>query len=317
MPRNARVHYTHAFYHVMLQGNYRQAIFHSDSDYDRFYEILKKVTAQYNCRIHLFCLMTNHIHLLVEVEHIPLKKIIQVLTSTYSNYMNKKLERQGHLFRGRYLEKIVEDKRYMLELFYYIHMNPVKAMMVKTLSDYSWSSYHCYTKIKKLDWMTTDVFQELIVQETGYQDITEFFKIDRDEYYAEAKFCKLDEKEGLIIESKNSFSFRSSEGLDLRCLSLSEIVKVVCSSFSISFHVLLSDSKKQVIITTRMLAAYYAHYYGMYQMKHIAQLLQCPVDTLSKTLHRQLCSEKKKIKLKAKMEQVERDFLEIILKNKK
>src|ERR1700735_24958 len=86
MPRKKRTHYFEAMYHVMLRGNYRQIIFNDDNDRLYFYSLLKKVTEKFNCKIHLFCLMTNHIHLVIEINHVPLWKIVQSFASSYARY---------------------------------------------------------------------------------------------------------------------------------------------------------------------------------------------------------------------------------------
>lgn len=90
MPRKKRSHYYEAFYHVMMRGNYRQDIFSADEDYLYFYGLMEKSVHQFNCKIHLFCLMTNHVHLLIEVENIPLWKIMQTVAGAFSKYNHKK-----------------------------------------------------------------------------------------------------------------------------------------------------------------------------------------------------------------------------------
>ena len=109
MPRRTRTHYFEAMYHVMLRGNYRQIIFNDDNDRLYFYSLLKQVTEKFNCKIHLFCLMTNHIHLVIEINHVPLWKIIQSFASSYARYINKKNKQSGHLFQGRYKAKLIQD----------------------------------------------------------------------------------------------------------------------------------------------------------------------------------------------------------------
>jgi len=131
MSRRRRIHYPHACYHVMLRGNYRQAIFNRDEDYLLFYSLLEEATKKYNLNVHLFCLMTNHIHLLLEVDYIPLAKVMQYISSKFTAYSNKVNNRTGHLFQGRYNAIIVQSAPYFLELCQYIHNNPLKAKMVK------------------------------------------------------------------------------------------------------------------------------------------------------------------------------------------
>lgn len=317
MPRNPRVHYSHAIYHVMHQGNYKQNIFYEAADYLKFYSILEKVTCQYSCKIHVFCLMTNHVHLLIEVLHIPLRKIMQTIATTYSNYINKKHDRHGHLFRGRYLDKLVEDERYFLELFYYIHMNPLKAKIVQNLSAYPWSSYHCYAGNKKLHWLSTEAFKNLIINETGSDYCCESFMEHCNDHYSEPKFCELDGYGVLTIKAQVSNMLQTSKTLDLKSLSPMQIVEIVCEHIGISKHLITTNSKSDLVTMGRTLAAYYAHYHGRYKIKEIAHLLNCPVDTLSKTMHRQFASELKRAKLEMQMVSLEQKFVDSLMQKEK
>ncbi len=201
-PRKPRIHYSNAFYHVMLRGNYRQNIFHFDRDYRYFYNLLGKVVRLYGCRIHLFCLMTNHVHLVVEVNYAPLGKIIQSIASPYARYFNKKFNESGHLFQGRYQSKIIQDERYFSELCYYIHSNPTKAGLVKNLDDYPWSSHVAYTGQQLFDWLTTSYVSRLIgnikKSVSYYRDFIKNYTRDD----VGSLFCQFDQQGKLIINSR-------------------------------------------------------------------------------------------------------------------
>lgn len=317
MPRNPRVHYARASYHVMLQGNYRQNIFYSPEDYLFFYKILEKSVRQYNFKIHLFCIMTNHIHLLIEIKHIPLRKIMQTIASRYSKYLNKKMNRHGHLFRGRYLDKIIEDDRYMMELCYYIHMNPLKAKMVKNLDSYPWSSHHSYKNRNTISWLTTDKFDRMLKERFGKNYAYDIFLRDDDRYYAEPKFCQFDKNGVLTIECESKKLIYTLDGLSLNILTLKEIIGVICDYFGITLHRLRSASKEDLVTMARTLVVYYAHYYAEYKISHIAPVLGFRADSLSKTMHRQLSSQKKRDKLDLKIESLDCEFLELIRRKKK
>lgn len=104
MPRKLRIHHKNFFYHVMLRGNFRQSLFFDNDDRIAFLEILEIATHKYLCKIHLFCLMTNHVHLVIEVDHIPLSKIMQHIASVFARKINKKYRRVGRFFQGRFLD---------------------------------------------------------------------------------------------------------------------------------------------------------------------------------------------------------------------
>jgi putative transposase len=102
MARKPRVHFAGAFYHVMLRGNHGDDIFFDYADREILFSLFKESVGRFNCRIHAFCLMTNHIHLALQVGEIPLSKIIQNISFRYTRAINKKRNKIEHLFQGRY-----------------------------------------------------------------------------------------------------------------------------------------------------------------------------------------------------------------------
>jgi REP element-mobilizing transposase RayT len=146
MGRPLRIEYPNAFYHITSRGNERRAIFRSKEDYERFLGYFESATERYGARIHCFCLMPNHYHLLLETPRANLRRILHHLNTSYTNYFNAKTGRVGHLFQGRYRAILVEKDTYALELSRYIHLNPVRAHLVKEPSQYPWSSYLTYVE---------------------------------------------------------------------------------------------------------------------------------------------------------------------------
>ena len=155
MARKPRIHYSGAVYHVLIRGNARQQIFFETADYLRFLRLIGEGTEKYNHRIHGFCLMPNHIHMAVQVGDIPLSRVMQNLCFRYTQWMNRRKDRVGHLFQGRYKALLVDADSYLLELVRYIHLNPVRAGIVKFPEEYLWSSHLAYLGKEKLSWLTT------------------------------------------------------------------------------------------------------------------------------------------------------------------
>ncbi len=148
MPRKNRIWYPGAIYHVMSRGNRRSEIFLKDNDYELFLMYLKMIRDKLGFKIHSICLMTNHFHILIETETVELSKIMQKLLSMYAEEFNYLHGFTGHLFEGRYTAKLIEDERYFLEVSRYIHLNPVKANMVREPLDYDYSSYGMFVEGK-------------------------------------------------------------------------------------------------------------------------------------------------------------------------
>lgn len=143
MPRRERQKSSTKVYHVILRGNAKQDIFFDKQDYEKFMKGICNTKEKYEYKLYVYCLMTNHIHLVIYDENDKLSKILQSLTITYSTYFNKKYERVGHLFQNRFLSKNVETREYFMQLCRYIHQNPCKAGISK-INSYGWSSYKEY-----------------------------------------------------------------------------------------------------------------------------------------------------------------------------
>jgi len=157
MGRPLRIEYAGAFYHITSRGNERRSIFRTKGDYERFIGYLESATERYGARIHCFCLMPNHYHLLLETPRANLHAILHHLNTSYTNYFNAKTGRVGHLFQGRYRAILVEKDVYALELSRYIHLNPFRANLIKDPSDYPWSSYLAYVERGKgWEWLQTE-----------------------------------------------------------------------------------------------------------------------------------------------------------------
>lgn len=156
MARKPRIHYPGALYHVILRGNARQDIFQGAEDRYRFYMLLQEGTERFGHRILAFCLMTNHVHLAVQVGEVPLSRIMQSITFRYTRWQNCRMGRTGHLFQGRYKSFLVDGDTYLQELVAYIHLNPLRAGMTTTPGSYKWSSHRAYLGKEIIPWVNTE-----------------------------------------------------------------------------------------------------------------------------------------------------------------
>ena len=157
MARPLRIAFPGAFYHVTSRGNERKAVFKSKRDREKFLEYLESATLRYEARIHAYCLMDTHYHLLLETPSGNLSQIMRHINGAYTTHFNVKRERSGHLFQGRYKAILVDIDEYAKELSRYIHLNPVRAKMVEAPEEYDWSSYKFYIgKQKSASWLYRD-----------------------------------------------------------------------------------------------------------------------------------------------------------------
>ena len=144
MARKPRVEFEGAFYHVIARGNQRQDIFLDDKDRAIYLERLEHYRKRYDCQLYAYVLMSNHVHLLIETQKIPLSKIMQGLQFTYTQYYNRHHRTVGHIFQGRYKAILCDRDSYLLELVRYIHLNPARLQRPKDPWKYRWSSHRAY-----------------------------------------------------------------------------------------------------------------------------------------------------------------------------
>lgn len=142
MPRPKRLELPGLPMHVVQRGNNRQAVFFDNRDRQAYLEWLDECTTHYRVAVHAWCLMTNHVHLLVTpLERGALPKVFARLGRLYVPYINKTYGRSGTLWQGRYRASLVDSDNYLLACSRYIELNPVRAAMVATPHEYQWSSY--------------------------------------------------------------------------------------------------------------------------------------------------------------------------------
>ena len=144
MPRKPRQQSNSGMYHVILRGINRQTIFEDDEDCEKFLFLLSSYKEKCGYKVYAWCLMDNHIHLLIKTEKDPIGIVFKKIASVYAIYFNTKYQRVGHLFQDRFRSEPVEDDAYFLQALRYIHMNPVKAGMCENPQDYEFSSYREY-----------------------------------------------------------------------------------------------------------------------------------------------------------------------------
>jgi putative transposase len=142
MPRRARIYIPGFPYHVIQRGNNREACFIEPENYQYYLDLWHELSMHYHCRVHAYCLMTNHIHFLVTPENkSAVSDTMKVVGSRYATYINRSYGRTGTLWEGRHRSSLVQTERYLLTCMRYIELNPVRAGMVQRPEAYRWSSY--------------------------------------------------------------------------------------------------------------------------------------------------------------------------------
>jgi len=141
MARKPRIEFPGALLHVIVRGNNRQEIFHDDADRRSYLERLGLYVAEGGATVYSFCLMPNHVHLLMEMGERSLAQVLQRLLTWHARHHSVKYKRVGHLFQGRYRAILCDKDAYLVELVRYIHLNPVRAGLVTHPGEYRWSRH--------------------------------------------------------------------------------------------------------------------------------------------------------------------------------
>lgn len=253
MSRKPRYHVPGAFYHLMLRGNNGQNIFFDNADRCRLCLLIQEGVERYGHRIHAFCFMSNHIHILVQASHTPLSKIVHNLAFRYSQNVNKRYSKIGHLFQGRFKAILLDEEGYFLKLIRYIHMNPVRAKMTMDPSEYPWSSHKAYLGEDTIAWLTIEHALgkfDAVLDRARKLYINYCLKRESQEDLDE---IRMGFKDGQVLGSDDfTANIRSLYQQEKKSsLPLSVIIEAACIVFGVELPLLLSPSQSRQISLIR------------------------------------------------------------------
>ena len=186
MARHARQQSSTGYYHVMLRGINKKDIFVNDTDKEKFLQLLKKQQDDCKIKITAWCIMSNHVHLILHAHVEDMSYAIKVVSGMYATYYNNKYDRIGSLFNNRFKSKAIESDEYLKCNVRYIHNNPVKANIVNQAQDYIWSSYIEYLHKKNFIYNEEKKFI-LKCFSNNLKSFADFHKQDDNEIYLEIK----------------------------------------------------------------------------------------------------------------------------------
>jgi putative transposase len=311
MARKPRVHYPGALYHVILRGNRGQTIFLNDKDRTRFYFLVQEGIERFGHRIHAFCLMNNHVHLAIQVGNVSLSRILQNLSFRYTRWVNWREGRSGHLFQGRYKAVLVDADVYLQELIRYIHLNPVRAGIVREPKDYPWSGHRAYLGLETIPWLTTDwvLLQfsgRLSMARRAYERFVSEGKGGgrREEYYSGSGSDSRILGDDTFIKEV----LGEKKGMPRSKLSLDIVMKEVCRHYSVKERELGRSNRDRRISEVRGMVAWLVLELGVCPLRKLGKLTGRDVTTLSSAAKRLQIRAKKDLKLAERM----RELLETV-----
>lgn len=287
MSRRPRFHLPSSIYHIMLRGNDGQAIFHSNADRCRMCLLMQEGKERFGHLIHSFCFMNNHIHVAIQVGDVSISHIIQNLAFRYTRYFNRKYNRIGHLFQGRFKSVIVEGDRYFKELIRYIHLNPVRANLVSLPQEYEWSSHKSYLMLNEYTWLSKGKllnkfgillddsiknYESFILKGIGLETELDFKSGFSHGILADTEFVK----DFLNIVERN-------QNQDIK---LQSVVEVICERFNLSEEILCSPGKNRSASHARAILALFVRENENLSLENLAKLLGRDPSGLSKLANR-------------------------------
>ena len=271
MARRPRVFAPGLLYHVIVRGNQRQKTFLDDLDYKIYLQRLVKYRRKYNHSVYAYCLMPNHVHLLVESSDQPLSKFMQGIQQSYSQYFNLRHRKVGHVFQGRYKAIICQRDEYLLELIRYIHLNPVRAGIVKRPERYSYSGHQTYLGIKPIEAIDPTkilklfggrgAYRRFILESLGGGHKEEYYDVDDQRFLGPEGFGdKIQEHLGK--EQKTTSK-----------KSIGPVVVELSKKLGIRFQSLRSSDRTWAISKARTMIAYVLTRRLAYSLREVAEYL--------------------------------------------
>ena len=173
MARKPRLHFPGAVYYVTLHGNGQQQVFFDDTDRTRFLLLIQEGIEKFGHKVYAYCLLPTSLKLVIEVDEIPLSRIMQQLGFRYTRWFNDWHRQAGHLFQGRYKAILIDPEVHLLNLVRDLHLTPVRVGIDADPMRYAWSSHRAYCAREKVPWLDTDrTF--LQIEDTGIRALMKF-----------------------------------------------------------------------------------------------------------------------------------------------
>lgn len=281
-----------SIHHIMIRGNNRQQIFFSRDYFDHFLEILTAAIGKYKYKVVVYCLMTNHVHLVLHGLESLLPDVMQNICYRYARWVNTQLGRVGHLFQGRYRSILVQDDSYLLNLCRYVHLNPVVAKMVDSPESYYWSSHHNYLNKCAPAWICMDKLVAVIKHKTGLS-YSEFMRLEpvKDDWKPS---LWVNESGDLIIDDfvrRDYCVDVTTECIEKVFLSVEDVMGLLTEAFYVSVEDFSSECRDHVLCQKRAVLVYCLRKYAGLTLHDISKILKRSVGTLSRQVSKIVYSD--------------------------
>ncbi len=276
----------------MLRGNGGQDIYKDREDYVRFCLLLQYATEKHKLHILGFCLMGNHFHLIIQPQGSDLASGMHALAFRYAQYFNKKYNRRGYLYQGRYKAVLVQTGTYLRRLVRYVHLNPVRASIVQRPEGYMWSSYRAYMGNDVYTWLNTSIVYDAFGNTPSVQErMIEYTLMNDEEYRAELHEIRKSLQSGAYGDAEflekwhpklNWDKIRAQSDLEKANISLEDVIQAVCSQLDVTIDDIRSDKRSITLIHARMILACLTRELGLGSLPTLAHLISRDPTSLAK-----------------------------------
>jgi putative transposase len=294
MGRKPRIYFPGACYHVINRGNQCRRLYYTDRDYQTMLSALEAASERYQLRIHSYCLMPNHFHLVAEVADFALGQALRSIETRYASYFNQRHRKTGHVFQGRYRAILIDKPSYLLELTRYIHLNPVRAGLVSKPEEWLWSSHRTYVGWAGEQWLYRRDILSLFGKD-GTRQLVEYLEQARDlakhpEYYKPERYPVLGgEKLLQMIPQGQEPSRRASASFPGHRLGLDEIIQGIAAFHGVAAEQVLEKGKKSMIVSRiREEIVLAAIHYFSYPSQKVAVYLRVSASAITRIQRRAL-----------------------------
>jgi REP element-mobilizing transposase RayT len=286
MSRLPRLEFSGALYHVIARGNEQRDVFRDDRDRELYLKKLAHYRSRFRFQLYAYCLMTNHVHLAIEVGPVRLSRIMLALHGSYAQAFNQRHQRVGHLFQGRYKALLVQKSSYLLALVRYIHDNPVKAGIASEPQLYRWSSDRFYRGQRAPDWLDRRGLLELLGCDRGHwpRRYEAFMGSEPPQPYPEIRPV------AQVVKGDDGFARaafdRAGECLPYRTCTVAQIVRAVAQLTGLDEEDLRGRAISRERARARAMVGHVARQHAHIPLTRVAEFLHRDPTTLVKDLRK-------------------------------
>lgn len=288
MARKPRLEFPGAFYHVIARGNRRATIFHEDADWIAYLDRLERYRHRDGVTLHAYVLMTNHVHLLLETGDRPLSRTMQTLQFTYSQYYNRRYDKTGHVFQGRYQAILCDREAYLLELVRYLHLNPARIRTPLSPWTYRWSSHAAYVGRSSPVQVSTAAVLGSFHRQVGpaRQAYRRFMQDGLAHGHQDRFYETVDQRflgdERFIEEADRRTAATREVTARPRRIAFGTLLTAVATAYAVTPQAILAPGRQRALVPARELLVYLARDWGRLSTRELGRRLQRDPSMISR-----------------------------------